>query len=138
MADLEKLKKIIREEVRTVFREELSEILKEAIISKKETPIREAATPKRVVPPSTLNTAIPRPVAPILGAGNPLNALLAETAQTMTFEDFGNINGGYERPVEVVDSVDSMFASARKSSNLESIEINSVPDFTELMNKMNI
>jgi hypothetical protein len=31
-----------------------------------------------------------------------------------------------------------MFTSARKSSNLEAIEINAVPDFSAAMNKMGI
>lgn len=139
MAKIDDLRKIIREEVRAVFQEELAGILKEAIISKKGTTITEDTRPRSVATPGTLNTATKRLVPPVLGQGNPLNSLLAETAQSMTAEDFGNINGdGFDRPIETVESVNEMFSTARKSSNLEAIEITSVPDFSAIMNKMGI
>lgn len=139
MAKLDALRKIIREEVRAVFQEELAGILKEAIIANKgQQTITESPRPKAPVP-STLNRAIPKPVAPVLSPGNPLNSLLAETAQAMTSVDYGAF-GGQEivRDAPVVESVDQMFAAARKSSNLEAIEINAVPDFSGVMAKMGI
>ena len=51
------------------------------------------------------------------------------------FEGFGNISAT-TADVPVVDSMGDMFASARKSSNLDAIEINAVPDFTGIMAKM--
>lgn len=138
MAKLDALRKIIREEVRTVFQEELAGILKEAIIANRgQQTITESAKPKSV--PATLNRAVSRPVAPVLGPNNPLNSLLAETAQAMSPEEFGVFGGQTaERDAPIVESVDQMFASARKSSNLEAIEINAVPDFSAAMNKMGI
>ena len=140
MAKLDVLRKIIREEVRAVFQEELAGILKEAIIANRNQPvITESAKPKAATPPATLNRNIARPVAPMLSPGNPLNSLLQETAMSMSPDEFGNFNGQTAvKDAPVVESVDQMFASARKSSNLEAIEINAVPDFSAVMSKMGI
>lgn len=137
MAKLDALRKIIREEVRTVFQEELTGILKEAIIANKGKHVI-AEAPKETFP-GTLNRTIPKPIAPILSPGNPLNNLLAETAQSMTSADYGAFGGEeVNKEIPVVESVDRMFASARKSSNLEAIEINAIPDFSGVMAKMGI
>lgn len=139
MSQLNALKKIIREEVRAVFQEELAGILKEAIIANKSAqPLTEAARPVKSQIPGTLNRAAPRPVAPILSAGNPLNSLLAQTAQSMTFDDLDGFGSdtGVIRDAPIVESVDQMFAASRGSSNLEAIQINAVPDFSGLMAKM--
>jgi hypothetical protein len=139
MEKLDSLRKIIREEVRAVFQQELAGILKEAILVNKNQPVMtESAKPKSVAtPPATLNRAAPRPVAPVLGAGNPLNSLLAETAQSMTMDDFSGFGGeAVEKDVPVVESVGDMFASAKGRSSVEAIQINAVPDFTGLMAKM--
>lgn len=138
MAKLDALRKIIREEVRAVFQEELAGILKEAVIANRsQQPITEAVRPKQT-PPQTLNKQVPKLVPPVLGANNPLNSLLAETAISMTSRDlegFGDISAT-SRDIPVVESMEGMFASARKSSNLDAIEINAVPDFTAIMAKM--
>jgi hypothetical protein len=139
MANLDALRKIIREEVRAVFQQELAGILKEAIIANKgQQTITESSRPvKRPAIPATMNRSVPRPIAPILKPGNPLNSLLAETAQSMTMDEFGDLNGqGAERDVAIVESVEDMFANSRGSSNLEAIQINAVPDFTGVMAKM--
>jgi len=138
MAKLDALRKIIREEVRAVFQEELAGILKEAVMANRsQQPITEAVIQKEPVP-KTLNRQVPKLVPPVLSPNNPLNSLLAETAMTMTakdFEGFGNISAT-SADVPVVESMDGMFASARKSSNLDAIEINAVPDFSGIMAKM--
>lgn len=142
MAQIDALRKIIREEVQAVFRQELTSILKEAIVTNRESKvISESTVPKKTTVPSTLNTrsTAQQLVPPVLSPGNPLNSLLAETARAMSPDDFGNLgNAGAEKDAPIVESVDQMFASARKSSNLEAIEINAVPDFTHLMSKMGI
>jgi len=141
MANLDAFRKLIREEVKAVFQEELAGILKEAIIANRgQQTITESARPiaKQAVP-ATMNRSIPRPIAPVLSPGNPLNSLLAETAQSMTMDEFGDLNGeGVERDVPVVESVGDMFASAKGRSSVESIQINAVPDFTHMMAKMGI
>jgi hypothetical protein len=138
MGKLDALRKIIREEVRGVFQEELAGILKEAIIANRgQHTITE--TPKAKSIPGTLNREAPRPIAPTLGPNNPLSSLLAETAQAMSPEELGVFGGQtIDREAPIVESVGQMFTSARKSSNLEAIEINAVPDFSAAMNKMGI
>jgi hypothetical protein len=142
MEKLDALRKIIREEVKAVFREEISGILKEAIITNRDSKsIVESNVPRKSQVPSTLNT---RPIAqkltpPVLSPGNPLNSILAETAMAMNPEDYGNLGDiDVMKEVPIVESVDQMFASARKSSNLEAIEINAVPDFSHMIAKMGI
>lgn len=142
MANLDALRKIIREEVKAVFQEELAGILKEAILNKGTQTITETTKVKsKPSVPNTLNTLASRPavVAPTLSPGNPLASLLQETARTMSTDDFGNISGaGVVKDVPVVDSVADMFASAKGRSSVEAVEINAVPDFTAMMSKMGL
>jgi len=137
MAKLDALRKIIREEVRAVFQQELAGILKEAVMANKQQPlVNEVVKPKAPVP-GTLNRQTPKLVPPILSPNNPLNSLLAETAMSMTSKDFEGLGGeSAQVDIPVVDSMGGMFATARKSSNLDAIEINAVPDFTGIMAKM--
>ena len=149
MGKLDSFRKLIREEVRAVFQEELATILKEAIISNKQT-ITETAAPRKAAIPGTLNTQPVRKLAPpVLSPNNPLNSLLAETANAMSGDDmesfnfdssmaqgFGGMGGMVRENAPVVESVGEMFAAARPSSNLDAIQINAVPDFTALMAKM--
>lgn len=148
MANIEAFRKIIREEVRKVFQEELAGILKEAVMEKRpHNSIVESSRPKKPIIPGTLNTRPFKPVtAPNLGVGNPLNSLLAETAQHMASDDYQNLSFnsndaqgfGFMQSAEapVVDSVTDMMATARPSSNLDAIQINAVPDYTQLMSKL--
>jgi hypothetical protein len=141
MANLDTLRKIIREEVRAVFQQELAGILKEAIMAPKGSQtITESSRPiVKPAVPTTMNRSIPKPIAPVLSPGNPLNSLLAETAQSMTMDEFGDLNGeGVERDIPVVESVGDMFANARGRGSVEAIQINAVPDFTHMMAKMGI
>ncbi len=140
MANLDALRKLIREEVRAVFKEELAGILKEAIMHKGSGQmISESPKPAKPTIPGTLNTQpFKAKTPPNFGANNPLNGLLQETALSMTSNDVASFGMGRAQTMEapVVESVDDMFAAARKSSNLEAIEINAVPDFTGIMSKM--
>jgi hypothetical protein len=141
MANLDAFRRLIREEVKAVFQEELAGILKEAIIANRgQQTIVESTRPiAKPAVPATMNRSVPKPIAPVLSPGNPLNSLLAETAQSMTMDEFGDLNGeGIERDVPIVESVGDMFANSRGSSNLEAIQINAVPDFTHMMAKMGI
>jgi len=57
MANVDLLRKLIREEVRAVFQEELAGILKEAVMEKRSIKtITEVEKPKKPVVPGTLNT----------------------------------------------------------------------------------
>jgi hypothetical protein len=141
MANLDALRKLIREEVKAVFQEELAGILKEAImVNKNQSVITESARPKASpVAPATMNRSVPKPIAPVLSPGNPLNSLLAETAQSMTMDDYDSIGGmEVERDIPVVESVEAMFANAKGRGSVEAIQINAVPDFSHMMAKMGI
>ena len=140
MANLDALRKLIREEVKAVFQEELAGILKEAIMANRgQQTITESTRPvAKSTIPATMNRSVPKPIAPVLSPGNPLNSLLAETAQAMTVNDFEGFGGEVERDVPIVESVGDMFANSRGSSNLEAIQINAVPDFSHMMEKMGI
>lgn len=145
---LELLKKLIREEVVSAIRQEMPAILKE-IQSPNVTKqvIKESVKAKPTIP-GTLNTQPARPVPNF--AGNPLASLLNETARNMgdqddvsfttadlTSESIGIDPTSFFQPKQVaVGDVNSMLASARPSSDPSMVQINEVPDFTDLMSKM--
>ena len=137
MGQTDLLRKLIREEVRAVFQQELAGILKEAIIANKGTQtITESVRPQQVAP-ATLNRQAPKPIAPKLAPGNPLNSILAETERSMTPMDYEGLGGAVmDREVPIVESVGGMLANSRPSSNFDAIEINAVPDFSGIMAKM--
>jgi len=152
---LEAFRKIIREEVRGVIKEELSLIM--------QTPITETKT-------------VQKPVVEQKSENNSLSELIEEKPKTETpkhettafskplFEGVGaladvlnqthveggwrNLNGGMSSQdavgfqggmpggeTKVVDSVDAMMASQPKTSDINQVSINAVPDFSGLMGK---
>ena len=145
---LELLKKLIREEVVNAIRQEMPAILKEiqSSSSPKEV-IKESKRPKMAVP-ATLNTQPMRPKPNF--AGNPLANMLNETAMMMgdmdemsfNTSDIGPDSIGIDptsffQPKQVaVGDVNGMLSSARPSSDPSMVQINEVPDFTDLMSKM--
>ena len=145
---LELLKKLIREEVVNAIRQEMPAILKEiqSSSSPKEV-IKESKRPKMAIP-GTLNTQPVRPKPNF--AGNPLANILNETAMTMGDMDEVSFNTGnigpdsigvdptsFFQPNQVaVGDVNGMLATARPSSDPSMVQINEVPDFTDLMSKM--
>jgi len=141
MSSLDTLRKIIREEVTRAIKQELPKILKESSVSDKDykNSIREQV--QKSVFPMTLNEEAVKPKVNF-SKSNPLGQLLNETAITMTSDDvhsFGNTNSGLPIQNNVkVGSVDSMLNSAVKSSNLEMVQIDTVPDFSQFMKKMNM
>jgi hypothetical protein len=145
---LELLKKLIREEVVNAIRQEMPAILKEiqSSSSPKEV-IKESKRPKMAVP-ATLNTQPVRPKPNF--TGNPLANMLNETAMAMgdmddmsfNTSDIGPSSIGVDptsffQPKQVaVGDVNGMLATARPSSDPSMVQINEVPDFTDLMSKM--
>ena len=145
---LELLKKLIREEVVNAIRQEMPAILKEiqSSSSPKEV-IKESKRPKMAVP-ATLNTQPVRPKPNF--TGNPLANMLNETAMAMgdmddmsfNTSDIGPNSIGVDptsffQPKQVaVGDVNGMLATARPSSDPSMVQINEVPDFTDLMSKM--
>jgi hypothetical protein len=132
MNKLNALRKLIREEIVSALREELPRILSEGR-SEKTNPeyknkIREQVR-KSVSSeiPLTLNES--RKSLPKFQGSDPLSQLLNETAISMTPQDMG------EEPETDTGSLGDMFSSARKSTNIEAVEIDTVPDFSGIMDR---
>jgi hypothetical protein len=140
MAKIDLLRKLIREELTYVIKQELpkllSEVNKPAIIDHKKS-LQESIKSKI---PGTLNTS--RPSAPKFNSNNPLSSLLNETASSMLNEDIYMTSDdvhpslGFQPREASVGNVNSMLSTARASSNIDAVQINEVPDFTGLMNKL--
>lgn len=143
MAKIDLLRKLIREEVVSALRQELPNLLREV----KSSPIVEN---KRYVPssvskaaniPGTLNTPGSRK-PPVFAGNNPMAALLNDTAKSMITEDFSMTTDSvhpslaFQPKEDKVTTVEGMLGSARKSSNVDAVQINEVPDFSALMNRM--
>jgi hypothetical protein len=148
---LEVFRKIIREEVRGVIKEELSLIM--------QTPLTETKViQKPVVEQKTKNNSLSelmeetpqvqqptKPTQPLFeGAG----ALADVLNQTHVEGGWRNLNGGMSSqdavgfqggmpgaPTKVVDSVDEMISN-QKTSDINQVSIDAVPDFSGLMGKM--
>jgi hypothetical protein len=142
------LRRLIREEVAKAIRQEMPAILKEiqSTSATKEVIIES----KKAKPtfPGTLNT---RPVRPTPNfKGNPLANILNETAMTMgTMDDMSFTSGdigpdsigidptSFFQPSQVaVGDVNGMLSTARASSDPSMVQINEVPDFSQLMSKL--
>lgn len=137
MSSLKALRQIIREELVNALKQELPKLLNE-----QRTPITDYTKGlekqvKKSSIPLTLNESIPK--LPTFSNNNPLASLLNETAISMTTDDIHNVGAmaNYE-PQIGVGSVDAMINSAVKSSNIEMVKIDTVPDFSDMMRKMNI
>lgn len=137
MSSIETLRKIIREEVTKAIRQELPKILSENTISTVDYKKGLEKQVKKNSIPLTLNESVPKP--PTFSGNNPLASLLNETAISMTSDDVHTMGGmpNYEPQINV-SSVDAMINSAVKSSNIEMVRIDTVPDFSDMMRKMNI
>lgn len=144
MAKIDALRKLLREEIRKVLKEELSTIISE---SKKNTSYSETFKSKKTTDvPRTLNSQPTRPVPPVITGNKMLNSILSETAMSMRQTDvihfsshdvdgFALMQRANEESVGV-GSIDSMINSSMPSGVHEMVQINQVPDFSELMNKM--
>ena len=139
MAKVDALRKLIREELRTVIREELPKILSEtkSPVSDPKKALQEQVKAKI---PGTLNTAVPKPAR--FAGNNPMAAFLNDTAKSMLSEDFNMTTDqvhptmAFQPKQDKVGDVNSMLATARPSSNLATVQINEVPDFTGLMSRL--
>ena len=142
------LRKLIREEVAKAIRQEMPAILQEIQTSSTtKQVIKESKQVKKAIP-GTLNTQPVRPTPNF--SGNPLANMLNETAMTMgdmddmsfTSGDIGPDSIGIDptsffQPKQVaVGDVNGMLATARPSSDPSMVQINEVPDFTQLMSKL--
>ena len=141
MAQIDALRKLIREELKAVLKEELPKILKEnqaPVIKDSKKSLQEEVKAKI---PGTLNTHASKPQIKFT-SNNPMAAFLNDTAKNMLNEDFSMTSADVHpamafQPSEVsVGSVEGMLGTARPSSNINAVQINEVPDFSALMGKL--
>lgn len=135
MKSLDALRKIIREEVTKAIRQELPKILSESSLNKTDYKKSLQEQVKKASVPLTLNQD-PRNKPIVFGGNNPLSNLLNETSISMTTDDVNGFVGVQSNNDTVVEDVNSMINNARKSTNIEAVQIDSVPDFTGIMNSL--
>jgi hypothetical protein len=159
---LDILRKLIREEMRTVIKEELKDILTEAVIIASEPkspsthPISERQGVSNTTQPYTQIKPNFKPrfseimaeQKPLTSTGNPILDLLNETADS---GEWRSLNGGYTAQdavswaggipsmggvnTPVVSSVDQMITRQGPVRDINDVKIDVVPDFTGLMGK---
>jgi hypothetical protein len=141
-------RKMIREEVQKAIREEMPRLLKEIKSVKEPVKTLKESTEDMYGVPLTLNqkpTKPKKPAAMPFDKSNPLNNLLNETFLSMTSDDAAGF--GYDAQeqhpsmvfqptVDRVGGVEDMLASARGGGSLEAVQVNVVPDFSGLMDKL--
>jgi len=140
------LRKIIREELTKVLREELPKLISETA-----QPVKQQIK-RNDQPPLTLNSSpmVRFEDVKFKKSSNPLANLLNETARDMINEDtsfsFGTQDVGpgmhpamaFQPKEAAVGGVGDMLATAKASSNVDAVQINVVPDYSALMDKMGI
>ena len=140
MGQIDQLKKLIREELRAVLKEELPKLLSEVKASPITSPQKALQEQVKSKIPGTLNTVTPKPIK--FAPNHPMAAFLNDTAQNMLNENFNMTSDDVHpsmafQPKEVkVGSVNGMLGTARPSSNIDAVQINEVPDFSALMGKL--
>jgi hypothetical protein len=140
------LRKIIREELTKVIREELPRLLSEST-----QPIKQQVK-KADQPPLTLNSSpmVRFEDVKFKKSSNPLTNLLNETAMSM-MNDESSINFStndvgpgmhpamaFQPKEAAVGTPSDMLATARASSNIDAVQINVVPDYSAMMEKMGL
>jgi len=146
---IEAFRKIIREEVRSVIKEELSLIMQTPITETKvvQKPVVEQ---KQTRPSLSELTEEPQPQQPTKPLFEGVGALADVLNQTHAEGGWRNINGGgYNAQdavgfaggmpggaTKVVQTADDMLASAPKTTDINQVSIDAVPDFSGLMGKM--
>jgi len=152
---IEAFRKIIREEVRDVIKEELSLIMSTPITETKvvQKPVVEQKTKKPSLSEltETVQQTTPQqpqqPTQPLFEGAGAISDILNQThveggwrnmnGGTMTAQNAVGFQGGMSgAETKVVSSVDEMMASQPKTSDINQISIDAVPDFSGLMGKM--
>jgi hypothetical protein len=143
MAKIDLLRKLIREEVEAALRNQLPKIIKESLETK---PVSYKSTIensiKSKVPPLTLNTKRNSILENVkFSSSNPFANMLNDTITSMTPRDVNSISDSgesqfYQSEEVETGTINDMLSRARPSSAHELVEIDTVPDFTELMESM--
>ena len=135
------LRKVIREEVQAVVREELGILLeapdpKPVVAEAKQTTVKNSMV-ESIKPAKPAQPA--KPMA--FTQNNILNEILNQTAQSGEWRSVAEMGSndvmgfGAAEPT-VVNSVDAMLANTRPAGDINSVRIDTVPDFTGLMQTM--
>jgi len=148
---LEAFRKIIREEVRGVIKEELSLIMQAPITETKivQKPVVEQKSKTNSLSELIEKTPqVQQPTKPTQPLFEGAGALADVLNQTHVEGGWRNLNGGMSSqdavgfqggmpgaPTKVVDSVDEMISN-QKTSDINQVSIDAVPDFSGLMGKM--
>jgi hypothetical protein len=145
---LDAFRKIIREEVRGVIKEELSLIMSTPITETKI--VKKPVVEQKVNKPSfseIVNEEVVQQKQPTFEpTGNPMLDILNETAAA---GEWRSLNGGYNSShaagfaggmpggqTRVVSSVDEMLANKQPVSDINQVVIDAVPDFSGVMGKL--
>ena len=145
---LDAFRKIIREEVRGVIKEELSLIMSTPITEIKI--VKKPVVEQKVQKPSfseIVNEEVVQQKQPTFEpTGNPMLDILNETAAA---GEWRSLNGGYNSShaagfaggmpggqTRVVNSVDEMLANKQPVSDINQVVIDAVPDFSGVMGKL--
>ena len=148
---IEAFRKIIREEVRDVIKEELSLIMQAPITETKivQKPVVEQKSKTNSLSELIEKTPqVQQPTKPTQPLFEGAGALADVLNQTHAEGGWRNLNGGMSSqdavgfqggmpgaPTKVVDSVDEMISN-QKTSDINQVSIDAVPDFSGLMGKM--
>jgi hypothetical protein len=146
MNKLDAFKKLIREEIRKVFKEEIKALLQELKIP---TTTQTVSGGYKKALKETITTPVHKKFTPPHLTGDPIKDLLAETAVSMTGDEYktlvnlgSNSAQGFpqmfaqQEEVQVVSSVEDMIASTGPVYDINQVEIDTVPDFSGLMNTL--
>jgi len=145
---LDAFRKIIREEVRGVIKEELSLIMSTPITETKV--VKKPVVEQKVSKPSfseIVNEEVVQQKQPTFEpTGNPMLDILNETAAA---GEWRSLNGGYNSShaagfaggmpggqTRVVNSVDEMLANKQPVNDINQVVIDAVPDFSGVMGKL--
>ena len=145
---LDAFRKIIREEVRGVIKEELSLIMSTPITETKI--VKKPVVEQKVNKPSfseIVNEEVVQHKQPTFEpTGNPMLDILNETAAA---GEWRSLNGGYNSShaagfaggmpggqTRVVNSVDEMLANKQPVNDINQVVIDAVPDFSGVMGKL--
>jgi len=145
---LDAFRKIIREEVRGVIKEELSLIMSTPVTETKV--VKKPVVEQKVTKPSfseIVNEEVVQQKQPTFEpTGNPMLDILNETAAA---GEWRSLNGGYNSShaagfaggmpggqTRVVNSVDEMLANKQPVSDINQVVIDAVPDFSGVMGKL--
>ena len=141
---LEAFRKIIREEVRDVIKEELSLIMQTPITETKivQKPVVEQKTKTNSLS-ELIEESPQQPQQPTKPLFEGVGAIADVLNQTHVEGGWRNLNGGMTAqdavgyaggaPTKVVQSADDMLASAPKTTDINQVTIDAVPDFSGLM-----